>query len=234
MEKDAFIFIGRSGCGKGTQKDLVVKKLESLGMPNLSLYTGDSLREFMNGQTSVSKKIKEVVSNGGLVPSFVASTMWSKILMEKYQDTQSLILDGSPRTLNEAYELETALQFLGFINPEVIYINVSNNWSKERLMARGRKDDSEESINTRLGWFDTSVLDVVNYYRNKSYYHFHEINGEQTIDAVAADVMKALPYLNKAQSNPNSVGRSYDYVSSADSVNLQTNNEHTNQNPVRN
>ncbi|MFZ3020227.1 MAG: nucleoside monophosphate kinase [Minisyncoccia bacterium] len=225
MEKDAFIFIGRSGCGKGTQKDLLIKHLTAIGMPYLSMYVGDFLRDFVNAGSDVAKKYKIGMEQGLLAPSFIAVSAWGNTLMKDYKEGQSLVFDGTPRTLPEAYVLETAFDFLGFIHPVIIYLNVSNKWSKERLMARGRQDDNEIEIEKRLSWFDTTVLPGINYFRSKPNYLFVEINGEQTIDQVAADIMKALPYLSNAQNNTNPTNRSYSYISSEGLDNLHSNNE---------
>ncbi len=223
MEKDAFIFIGRSGCGKGTQKDLLIKHLTSIGMPYLSMYVGDFFRNFVNSGSDVANMYKKGMDEGLLAPSFMAVTAWGNALMKDYKEGQSLVFDGSPRTLPEAYLLETAFEYLNFIHPVVIYLNVSNKWSKERLMARGRQDDNDIEIDKRLGWFDTTVLPGINYFRSKPNYRFIEINGEQTIDQVASDIMKALPYLNSVQNNTNPTNRSYSYVSSNDSGNMPLN-----------
>src|SRR3989344_1750384 len=233
MEKDTFIFIGRSGCGKGTQKDLLIKHLETIGMPCLSVTTGDELRAFSNEQSYLAQLTKQLLANGELAPSFLACSIWGNILMRRYQKGQSLVFDGLPRLLSEAYILETALQFLGFIHPVVVYLNVSNQWSKERLLGRSRKDDSVAEIEKRLAWFDTDVMPAVNYFRSKSLYQFLNINGEQTIEQVAKDIMRALPYLSKAQSI---VNRSYNYVSSVESPKLAEDHRHDNpnQNPLRN
>lgn len=210
MEKDAFIFVGRSGCGKGTQKDLLIKHLETLGMTYYSVYVGDFLREFVNSGSDIGKKYKEQMNDGLLAPSFVAVSAWGSLLMKDYKEGQSLIFDGSPRTLYEAYLLEDALNFLGFIHPVVISINVSNKWSTERLMARGRFDDNEADISRRLSWFDTTVLPAVNYFKGKTNYKFIDVNGEQTIPEVARDVMAALPYLDSSKAT-STVNRSYNY-----------------------
>ncbi len=238
MEKDVFIFIGRSGCGKGTQKDLLIKKLQDLRMPYLSEYTGDAFRKFVSSNSLVAQKVKSIIDTGGLAPSFIASAMWAEVLMNDYQENQSLIFDGTPRTLEEAQELETALKFLGFISPVIININVSASWAKERLTSRHREDDTEDSINRRLAWYEDSVSKVVSYYRSNSFYCFKEINGEQSIPKVAEDIIKALPYLDKPAVANNM--KSLQYVNTAtdnlqqasqSNVQLETQNFIRNQNP---
>lgn len=235
MDKDVYIFVGRSGCGKGTQKDLLIKKLQSLNTPYLSMYVGDFLREFQNTDSDVAKRIKIGMDRGTLAPSFVAVSSWGNVLMRDYKEGQSLIFDGTPRTLAEAYVLESAFDFLDFVHPIVIHLNVSNKWSKDRLLARGRKDDTEIEIEERLTWFETNVTPVINYFRGRTSYQFIEVNGEQTIDQVASDIMRQLPFLNKAP-NSSTIARSYGYVSSSEAVNMPQNvnknqNISGNQNP---
>ncbi|TSC65578.1 MAG: adenylate kinase-like kinase [Candidatus Doudnabacteria bacterium Gr01-1014_77] len=198
MDKEVFIFIGRSGCGKGTQKDLLIKHLESIGMSVLSLYVGDFLRQFVNSGSFVANKYKVAMSRGELAPDFTAITAWGEALMKDYKEGQSIIFDGSPRTLPETYSLEGAINFLGFVNPVVIHLDVSSNWARERLVGRGRADDTEEDINRRLSWFDTTVLSALNYFKSKPNFKYVQINGEQTIPKVAEDIMNALPYLKQA------------------------------------
>jgi len=80
------------------------------------------------------------------------------------------------------------LEFFNVKNPYVIFINTSNEWSLKRLLERGRSDDDEAEIRRRLGWFDESVLPAVNFFQNNPYFHFIEVNGEQSIEDVHSEV----------------------------------------------
>ncbi len=228
MQPEVFMFIGRSGCGKGTQKSLLTKHLEGCGIPYLSVYLGDFFREFMKKENFVATLAKNVMDTGGLQPSFLAVGAWGHIIMNEYKKGQSLIFDGTPRTLSEAYVLDGLFPFLGFINPTVIYMNVSKGWAHDRLVGRGRADDNTKEISLRMSWFDTEVMPAVDYLREKKPFNFIEINGEQSIEKVSQDIMAKLPKVAALPKDPTACVSSYSYVSSAlapkeEAINLDDN-----------
>ena len=196
MNPQVFIFIGRSGCGKGSQAKLLMEELEKWEPPREILYlqTGALIREFIKGENYSARRAKEIYDAGDRQPDFLAVHMWSNFLIERLKEdtSQSIVADGTPRSLNEAKMLDTAFGWMyGIKNRMVFYINVSNEWSMEHLLARGRMDDNEKDINERLKWFDTDVLPAVEYYRSNPEYQFVEINGEQTIEEVFGDIKTA-------------------------------------------
>ena len=92
---------------------------------------------------------------------------------------------------NEAMELQTfifidtAVTFYNRQRPHVIYLNISRDTSKIRMMARRRMDDiNEEEIERRLNWFESDVLPAVEYFRKYSKYNFIELDGDQPVEAV--------------------------------------------------
>jgi adenylate kinase family enzyme len=76
--------------------------------------------------------------------------------------------------------------------PNVVYVNVSKDWSEKRLQGRARKDDTPEAINRRLTWFETEVSKTIDFYRNNPYYNFIDINGEQPIEDVQNEILAKL------------------------------------------
>lgn len=195
MNLKTFIFIGRSGSGKGTQADIVQKLLLSANANARVFYleSGAAFREFVERGTYSAKRANDLMEQAIRQPDFLAIWMWAHILLEKLTGAEHLIIDGSPRSLPEAEILDSAMRFYQRMEKYVIYINVSRAWSLERLKARGRADDlTDESILRRMEWFEKDVLPAVNYYRNHSEYHFFEINGEQTIEKVAEDIETAV------------------------------------------
>ena len=91
-----------------------------------------------------------------------------------------------------------ALAFYKREKPTVIYINVSTKWSDDRLLARGRHDDSSLSkINKRLKWFDDKVVPAIEYMKKNPFYNFIEVNGEQSIEKVHADIIAAYDYSSR-------------------------------------
>ena len=190
----AFIFIGRSGAGKGTQAKLVVERLKAEESANDVLYiqSGGEFREFIKGPSETAQRARKVNDVGGLQPEFLAVYMWIGVLVKNYQTGDNLVFDGTPRKLHEAGVLHSIFDFYGIEKPTVVYINVSAKWATDHLVLRGRQDDTKNEIAKRLSWFDTDVLPCIEYYKNSPSYNFIEINGEQSVEDVNKDVMKAI------------------------------------------
>ncbi|MEI8327797.1 MAG: nucleoside monophosphate kinase [Candidatus Taylorbacteria bacterium] len=194
MKPQAFIFIGRSGCGKGTQVKLLMEILAQKDPSLESLYvqTGQEFRQFIQGETFTQKKSKEIYDAGGLQPEFLTVDMWGRVLIEKYKGDQHLIFDGTPRKLHEAGALHSCFGFYGFDKPWVINIDISNAESKKRLLARKRFDDTEEEITKRLEWYETDVEPALGYYDGNPKYTFLKISGERSVEEIHADIVKRL------------------------------------------
>lgn len=186
--------MGRSGCGKGTQADLLKKALEDRGAEKvLHVTTGGGFREFVQGDTHVAELARKVNQEGGLQPEFLAVWNWSNIFINTLKGGETIILDGAPRKPFEVHVLHSCIQFLGYGKPTVIYLNVSEGWAKERLLSRGREDDKDISdIDRRLSWFETEVLPSIEVYKNDPCYAFFHVNGEQTIEEVHAELIRKL------------------------------------------
>jgi len=190
-----FIFLGRSGCGKGTQADLLMSHLCKIGdksCKTLHVESGALLRAFSQGENFTQTKIKEVLANGVLVPESVVVALWTDYLISNFTGTENIVFDGCPRKLCEAQLLTDALTFYNIEKPTVISVNVSREWSEKRLLGRARKDDNPESINKRLEWFETEVVPAMNYYKSDPYYNVIDINGEQPIEDVHNELLAKL------------------------------------------
>lgn len=193
-----FIFIGRSGCGKGTQVGLLMDYLKKTGLSSeqnsvLHIETGQKFRELIAGDNCSSHLSKKIMAEGARQPDFLAVWIWSNLLMDNFTGNEHLIFDGAPRSSIEAQILDTAIKFYQRGNVHVIYLDVSNDWAKQRLMARGRADDKNLSeIDKRLAWFETDVKLAVKYYETNPAYHFVKVNGEQTIEKVHENLMAGL------------------------------------------
>ena len=195
MTKETFIFIGASGSGKGTQvallKEYLAKKEPE--SPIFYVQTGEHFREFIKGDTYAAHIAREVQERGDLQPSFLAMWLWSELFVKNLTGNEHIILDGAPRTLSEAHHLDIAMKFFKREQPVVIYLKVHREWSFKHLMARaekeGRKDDTADSINRRLDWFDHDVVPAINYYRRDRDYDFIEVNGERSIEEVHREII---------------------------------------------
>ncbi|OIO33199.1 MAG: hypothetical protein COZ49_00495 [Candidatus Yonathbacteria bacterium CG_4_10_14_3_um_filter_47_65] len=195
MGHKTFIFIGTSGCGKGTQAKLLRAYLEKNdhGIEIFYLQTGSHFREFIKGDTYTQKLANEIMEDGEREPDFLAVWIWSEAFIKNIENKEHFIIDGTPRSLNEAVVLDTAIRFYKRGKPYVVFINTSREWARERLRGRGRADDKEESdVENRLNFFETDVMPAVEYYRQNPDYIFLEINGEQSIEDVHHDIAAKL------------------------------------------
>lgn len=84
------------------------------------------------------------------------------------------------------------VKFYGFQNIKILFIDISEEEAVTRMMKRGRSDDTEEGIKTRLAVYKDSVLPSMEYLKNELGLDIITINGEQSIDEVFVDVKAAL------------------------------------------
>ena len=189
-----FLLMGRSGCGKGTQAKLLIKHLRDNNLgETLYVYTGEKLRNFAEKEKILSARLaKSKMKAGGLLPSFLAVWLWSDSLIEGVNESNNVIMDGSPRTLLEAMMMDDAMEFYGRSNIIPIFLETSENWSTQRLLGRGRNDDSLESIKKRLAYFKKDVVPVIDYYSGKSRHKLIRINGEQGMEEVHKEILEKI------------------------------------------
>lgn len=184
-----FLFFGRSGSGKGTQAKLIQQKLEAEGREVLYIETGAELRAFAAEKNPTAEMVKNVMDHGEFLPPFVPIWIWTNALVRRFDNHQDLILDGLARRLHEAPILDSALRFYERTHIHVIYINTSPEWSRDRLMARGRGDDHANEITRRLTEFDHNVMPVLEYFKHLKGYDYYEVNGMQSIEQVHNDIV---------------------------------------------
>lgn len=196
INPQTFIFAGPSGCGKGTQvellKEYLVRKTPEIAQ--FHSYTGDGFRAFIQGETFASRRAREIQLAGGIQPEFLAVWIWAELLIKKFKGDEHLFVDGSPRKVGEAIVLDSALKFFKREDVKVLVLNVSDQETTKRLLARGRQDDKPEAIKERLGWYHDLVVPAVTYFKDRPGYEFIEINGEQTPDKVHQDIIKAIGF----------------------------------------
>ncbi|MBF2452675.1 adenylate kinase [Listeria seeligeri] len=124
------VLMGLPGAGKGTQAEQIVEKYN---IPHIS--TGDMFRAAMKNNTELGKKAKSFMDNGDLVPDEVTNGIVRERLAED-DAKNGFLLDGFPRTVEQAKELENILSDLGTELDAVININVEKDVLMKRLTGR--------------------------------------------------------------------------------------------------
>ena len=192
-QKRAYIFIGQSGSGKGTQVTLLEQTLQEhrLAATIFHLETGKKFRELIDGNTYTATLTKALMDHGQLPPPFLGVHMWSHTLIDDYNGEEVVFMDGTPRVASEVPLLLSACAFYGW-QPHVVYIKVSDAWAREKLLARGRADDEIQEVDGRIRWFHDSVVPAIELLRVDTSVVMHEINGEQPIESVHKEIMNAI------------------------------------------
>ena len=188
----SYIFIGRSGCGKGTQSELLTKVLREKdpSIQILHIESGNELRKFAKEPNYTAAITKKTLESGGLMPEFMPVYLWGKLFTERFTGKETLIFDGTPRKLMEAKILDSLFPFYDLDKPWIIYLDVDHEESTKRLKSRGRNDDSDEAIKKRLAWYESDVKPSVEFYRTNPGVQFLDIDGERTIEEVHQDIVK--------------------------------------------
>lgn len=121
------ILFGAPGVGKGTQAKLISSKLN---IPHIS--TGDILRQSVKDQTELGKKAQEIMNRGDLVPDDIMIGIIQDRL-HKPDCVKGFILDGFPRTVNQAVALDKLLTEMNFTNVNVVNITADDNELVKRI-----------------------------------------------------------------------------------------------------
>ena len=195
MQPQTFVFFGIAGSGKGTQVKLLTDYLKSKGGGD-TVYagTGEGFRHMMATPGFTSEIVKEKMSRGEYIDDFLTNALFVGILMSELSPEKNLIADGYPRTLPQAKEFADMMNFFKRDNINVIYIEVGKEESIKRNMLRGRQDDTPEGLEKRFDEYMTKVIPAMNYFNDKPGYKIIKINGEQSIEMVHGDIIKALNF----------------------------------------
>ena len=155
------IFLGPAGAGKGTQSEQLVEYLQ---VPHLS--TGDMLRAHIVLDTELGIQAKQYIEEGSLVPDEIVLQILEERLTHK-DCRVGCLLDGFPRTRNQAVQLEVMFENHGWILDGVLELRVDEEILFERLMSRNRLDDTPEIIRSRLKGYTELTEPLVEYYSDR-------------------------------------------------------------------
>ena len=205
------LIMGLPGAGKGTQAETIV---ETYGVQHIS--TGDMFRAAMKNETEMGKLAKSYIDKGELVPDEVTNGIVKERLAQDDIKEKGFLLDGFPRTIEQAHALDQILVDLGLKLEGVINIEVDPSCLLERLSGRiihretgetyhkvfnppadykeedyyQREDDKPETVKRRLDVNIAQGEPIIAHYRELGL--VSDIQGNQDIDDVFADVKKAI------------------------------------------
>lgn len=191
------LFFGPQGSGKGTQVKLLVEKLQATTSNKIiQIDMGAIFRASIAEGTVTSKKTAEIINVGKRMPDFMPVYLSTKVFAEQIlTNTEHLIADGLCRGEDQTRGWDDAMQFYGREKYHVIALELSPEESVKRLLLRAqvqnRVDDTEEGIRSRLGWYKTDVEPQLSLMESRGR-TIHRINGDQSVEAVHADIMKVL------------------------------------------
>ena len=174
------LLLAPPGAGKGTQGE---RLSEVYGVPHLA--TGDALRDHVDRQTELGQQAAEYMAQGDLVPDRLVLDMVTQLLAGP-EPLEGFILDGFPRTLNQARAAYEWGKANGRTFHAVISLDVPDDELVRRLLERGadqgRTDDNADTIRNRLHVYDKATEPLLEFYRERGI--LVEVDGTGAVDEV--------------------------------------------------
>jgi adenylate kinase len=176
------VLLGPPGAGKGTQAE---KLADKLGIPQIS--TGELFRHNIGEGTKLGLEAKRYLDAGDLVPAELTNQLVDDRL-DKPDAAKGFILDGYPRSVEQARALHEMLERRGTDIDAVVEFRVSEDELLQRLKGRGRADDTEEVILNRMKVYRDETAPLLDYYRDQ----LKTVEAVGGVDEVFARALQAL------------------------------------------
>ncbi|CAA6825168.1 MAG: Adenylate kinase (EC [uncultured Sulfurovum sp.] len=184
MNKKLFLLIGAPGSGKTTDAKIIASRHKE----NISHYsTGDILREEVESQSELGKRIASYIQEGELVPlNIIMDTVLKAI---KNASTEVILIDGYPRSVEQMIEFDKVLAQEDNVKlVSVIEVHVSEEVARERILGRVaksnvvRSDDNMEVFKNRMEVYLKPLTEIQKFYKKKRV--LKTFDGEKSIDII--------------------------------------------------
>ena len=178
------ILFGPPGAGKGTQAKFLVKQLN-----NFQISTGDMLRDEIQKNSEIGRKIVEDMSEGRFVSDEIVNSLIKNVVFDPKKKNK-LIFDGYPRSLTQAKNLEKLLDKTNQKIDFVFFLNVNKETIIKRIKQRksieNRSDDDLNTIVKRYDKYMETTKPVLDFYSKNS--NFYELDGSSKIEEITAKI----------------------------------------------
>ena len=178
------ILFGPPGAGKGTQARYLVKKLNSF-----QVSTGDMLRDEIQNDTEIGKKIINDMNDGKFVNDEIVNELIKKAIFNP-QKKDNLIFDGYPRSISQAKNLDNLLKDSHQKIDFIFFLNVNKDTIIKRVEKRKilekRSDDDSSTLIKRYETYMETTKPVLDFYSKNT--NFYEIDGDLEINEITAKI----------------------------------------------
>jgi adenylate kinase len=176
------LFIGPPGAGKGTQADRVA---ERLGIPHIS--TGEMFRDHVSRGTNLGKRVEAIMAAGDYVPDEITVAMLSERIAQD-DAANGYILDGFPRTEAQVASLDELIGADGL--DQVVVFEVDEQELTDRLLSRGRVDDTAETLRNRFKVYLDQTRPLLDVYQERGL--TVSVDGSGDVDEVTERILSAI------------------------------------------
>lgn len=178
------LLAGAPGAGKGTQASLLARQLD---VPHIA--SGDLVRDSITAGTPAGLAVRDAVARGDLVPDEVIVDILRPTLLLA-GSRGGYVLDGFPRTVTQAEAVDSVFGASGASVEVVVHLDVPDPILTERLLARGRDDDSAAVIEHRLAVYREQTVPMLGWYARRQ--QLVVVDGTGAVSDVSTAIVRGM------------------------------------------
>jgi len=193
MKPQTIIFIGPQGSGKGTQVQNITKYLNKHSSQHVTnIETGKAFRDLAKEGGYTAQRVKELLAEGKLIPNFIVKAFVVKFLIRNLTPDTHLTMDGFPRNVAQVGFIDDLMSFYKREDLAVVFLDVSEEVVRKRMLGRGREDDAPELIDERLRLYKKDTEPIVAAYKDRDDVNFIHIDGTLPVSDVLQKMIEGL------------------------------------------